>query len=72
MANKIDDIEAKIEKLKKKKAELITKIEKEVGAYIIKSWGLSNYSTKDIFELIDKNNPNKDTKSDNANSDSIV
>ncbi len=37
--NKIDDIEAQIEKLKKKKADLIAKIEKEVGAYLIKSWG---------------------------------
>jgi hypothetical protein len=40
--NKIDDIEAQIEKLKKKKADLIAKIEKEIGAYLIKSWGLSD------------------------------
>lgn len=70
--NKIDDIEAQIEKLKKKKSALITKREKEVGAYLIKAWGLSDYSTKDILGLIDEYNPNKDNKSDNVNSDSAV
>jgi hypothetical protein len=70
--NKIDDIEAQIEKLKKKKSALITKREKEVGAYLIKAWGLSDYSTKDILGLIDEYNPNKDNKSDNVNSNSAV
>jgi hypothetical protein len=70
--NKIDDIESQIEKLKKKKAELIARREKEVGAYLIKSWGLSDYSTKDILGLIDEYNPNKDNKSNNVNSNSSV
>lgn len=75
--NKIDDIEAQIEKLKKKKADLITKREKEVGAYLIKSWGLSDSSTKDIFELVDRHNPNKNDSSNNEisnniNSDTVI
>lgn len=63
--NKIDDIEVQIEKLKKKKADLITKREKEIGSYLIKTWGMSDKSDEEIFELINKYNPNKNNNFSN-------
>ena len=70
--NKIDDIEAQIEKLKKKKADLITKREKEIGSYLIKTWGISDKSNEEIFELINKYNPNKNSNPSNEETENNI
>ena len=59
--NKIDDIESQIEKLKKKKTALIAKREKEIGAYLLKTWNVEDKTNEEIFQLIKKNNPINNT-----------
>lgn len=60
--NELNSIDEKIKKLQDKKRSLQEKKEKEVGRYLLKSWGISSLSNKDIFYLIDNNSPKKQSK----------
>lgn len=60
--NAIINIELEIKKLKEKKKELIAKREREVGAYLLKSWNISDKTDETIFKLIDQNKPVNNTK----------
>lgn len=59
--NKITDIDLEIEKLKKKKRDLIIKREREIGAYLLKTWNIENKTNEEIFQLIEKNKPINNT-----------
>lgn len=53
MANKIDAINAEIQKLLEKKKELITKRENEIGKYLLSKWNIDfSFDLKDIKKII--------------------
>ncbi|MDS0525321.1 hypothetical protein NNC19_06495 [Clostridium sp. SHJSY1] len=60
--NEINSIDDKIKKLQDKKRALQEKKEKEIGKYLLKSWGISSLNNKDIFYLIDNNSPKNASK----------
>jgi len=51
--NELISIDEQIKKLQEKKKSLQEKQEREIGKYLLKSWGVYTLSTKKIFELID-------------------
>jgi len=51
--NELLSIDEQIKKLQEKKKSLQQKQEKDIGKYLLKSWGVYALSTKKIFELID-------------------
>lgn len=55
--NNIKNIDLEIEKLKKKKKDLIAKREKEIGAYLLKTWNVEDKTNEAIFKLIEQNKP---------------
>ena len=60
--NELVSINVQIKKLQEKKKFLQEKQEKDIGKYLLKSWGAYSLSTKKIFELIDSK---KNTKTIN-------
>ncbi|MFL0198058.1 hypothetical protein ACJDU8_21190 [Clostridium sp. WILCCON 0269] len=55
--NDIKNIDLEIEKLKQKKKDLIAKREREVGAYLLKTWNIEDKTNEAIFKLIEQNKP---------------
>lgn len=60
--NEFNSIDEKIKKLQDRKKALQEKKEKEVGRYLLKTWGVSTLNNKDIFYLIDKSSPKNTSK----------
>ena len=57
--NDLVSIDVQIKKLQERKKSLQEKQERDIGKYLLKSWGAYALSTKKIFELIDsKKNTN--------------
>ena len=57
--NELVSIDVQIKKLQERKKSLQEKQERDIGKYLLKSWGAYALSTKKIFELIDsKKNTN--------------
>lgn len=65
--NDIVNIDLEIKKLKEKKKELIAKRERELGAYLLRSWNVEDKTNEAIFKLIDENKPIKNIKNGDKN-----
>ena len=53
----LDSINEQILKLKEKKKALQERQEREIGKYLLDTWGTSSLNLQDIFKLIDSNKP---------------
>ena len=64
--NELISIDEQIKKLQEKKKALQEKQERDIGKYLLKSWGVYALSTKKIFELIDSKKAKATVKNTNT------